>query len=437
MPVIPTTAHSLAARFVGGGGVALVLLLAGPAAGQPGEPSQPAEGARAAETARPAGETEQLAARLDRLRDEVAAAAERTRALDDTLIDIAGDDAKLRERLDAAGARVAALEQRIAGGEQELAALTERQAAIRNELAARRRELGTVLMALQRMGRRPPPALMVGEGGPVGVVRGAIALNTMLPILDSDAANLTRMLTEASRLAEAERGKWKQLRADLERVGDERARLTALREELDRRRAVSLYEREQATAELARLTERAESVAELIDGLARGDVERVPPSRGFADRRGTLALPVAGRVVSRFGDPTQAGEVAEGDTLVALPESTVFAPMAGTVLFSAPFRSYGRVLILDAGDGYQMVLAGLAEAFVSPGDVVRTGAPLGRMGKSGGRTTFGVGIVAGSDGAESLRDRPALYVELRKDGSAIDSHGWWRSASLQGGRTGG
>jgi septal ring factor EnvC (AmiA/AmiB activator) len=128
------------------------------------------------------------------------------------------------------------------------------------------------------------------------------------------------------------------------------------------------------------------------------------------------------------------GGTLEGRTIAALPQSTVFAPMPAKVVYSAPFRGYGTVLILDAGDGYHMVLAGLSESFVSPGEDVGAGAPLGRMGRQSGRSAA---VAAGVNGSKLLGARPALYVELRKDGSAIDSHGWWRAASVSGGRTGG
>jgi septal ring factor EnvC (AmiA/AmiB activator) len=380
-------------------------------------------------------EREQLVGRLERLREETAAAEARQEALGTTVVDLAGDEAKLRERLAEVSARVATMERQIADDELALETLTTEQARIRQELAGKREELATVLMALQRIGRSPPPALFSDADGPLDAVRGAILLNAALPELDAGAQALARSLSEAARLAADERERWANLRTELTDVSVERRRLEDLADELERRRALSLYERDQAAAELARLAEEAGTVEELLERLSRdGQADPSPAAVAFERRRGGLPDPVAGSVVSEYGDATETGGVTAGRTIAALPQSTVFAPMPARVVYSAPFRGYGTVLILDAGDGYHMVLAGMDESFVAPGDEVSAGSPLGRMGRESRRSAV---ASAGAGGSRLLDARPALYVELRKDGSAIDSHGWWRAASVSGGRTGG
>lgn len=383
------------------------------------------------------GERRQLLTRLERLREEAAATEARTRELSDALVDLAGDEARLRQQADEAAAQVAELEQRVAGQEEALERVSDEQAAIRQSLAGKRVELAAVLMALQRLGRQAPPALVGDTSGPVDAVRGAILLNALLPRLDAEARQLARALAAAARLAAEEQERWTDLRQDLARLSDERARLTALGEELERRRALSAYERDQAAADLARLAQEESSVSALLARLASAETAppQLPePATAFAERRGTLSPPVAGRVLSRYGDPTPGGGRAEGHTIAALPQSTVFSPMAATILFAGPFRGFGDVLILDAGDGYHMVLAGLEAAFVTVGDRVKPGAPIGRMGRSSRRSAV---AVAGGGGSALLRARPALYVELRMDGVAVDSHGWWREAAADVGRTGG
>ncbi|WP_157961595.1 murein hydrolase activator EnvC family protein [Acuticoccus kandeliae] len=407
-----------------------------PAVAQTAPAVPAAQAAGESEASAIARERQQLLNRLDRLREQTSATEARAKSLGDALVDLAGDEAKLRQRQEEVGGRVATLEQRIAGEEEALEALTDRQASIRHELAQKRAELATILMALQRIGRRPPPALFGDTGGPIPTVRGAILLNEVLPSLDADARALAETLSEAARLADDERDRWAELRRDLSTVEEERQRLVELGEELERRRAISLYERDRAAADLTRLAEEEGSVSGLLARLTEeGAPKSAPPREGFSTRRGSLATPVAGRIVSRYGEPTQSGALSEGVTIAALPQSTVFSPMPATVLFSSPFRGYGHVLIMDAGDGYHMVLAGLEEAAVAPGDLVETGAPVGRMGRSSRRSTI---ASAGAKGSALLQARPALYVELRKDGSAIDSHGWWREeTAVEVGRTGG
>lgn len=390
----------------------------------------------AARAATIASERVQLTSRLERLREETAATEQRAAELGETLVDLAGDEARLRQRLEETAARIGEIEGRIADDEVALDSLTGDQALIRQELAGRRRELSVVLMALQRIGRRPPPALFAGEGGPTGVVRGAILLNAAIPGLDGEAQALAGKLAEAARLAADEEARWASLRSDLAEVQEERERLNALIDELVRRRALSLYERDQASGALARLAEEADTVEALLSRLSEEGPSRVTAPQGlaFSSRRGGLPDPVAGVVIGEYGDPTLSGSLSEGRIVAALPQSTVFAPMPATVLYAAPFRSYGHVLILDAGDGYHMVLTGLEESFVETGSRVEAGSPVGRMGARRGRSAV---VPARNDNGALTEQRPLLYVELRRDGAAVDSHGWWRDPSPDGGRTSG
>lgn len=415
---------------------ALLLVVAPwPAAAQTPEAAQAAAD-ELSEAAAVARERAALMARLERLKAETEATEARRQRLGEAVIDLTGDEARLRQRLEEASANVQTLEERIAREEEALEQLTVDQATIRHELAGRREELALVLMALQRIGRRPPPGL-VGEGDdPMDAVRGAISLNAVVPALSETGNRLARKLSQASRFAAEERTRWERLAVDLQTVSAERERLDGLVQELERKRTLSLYDRDRAAADLARLAEEADSVNALIARLDSGPAQPPTADEGpaFALRKGRLAAPVAGTVVSRYGEQAGASSVADGRVIAALPQSTVFSPMPASVLFAGPFRSFGHVLILDAGDGYHMVLAGLAQTNVEPGQRVSTGMPLGRMAKTGGRASL---VPQEGEGSAVLGGRPSLYVELRKDGAAIDSHGWWREPGVDGERTSG
>jgi septal ring factor EnvC (AmiA/AmiB activator) len=116
------------------------------------------------------------------------------------------------------------------------------------------------------------------------------------------------------------------------------------------------------------------------------------------------ANPVAGRLVRRFGATTLAGP-ATGDTFAAAPGAVVITPAAGRVVFARPFRKYGKLLIVDCGDGYDFVFAGLEAFSVKVGAKLAAGQPVGRM----------PGYQPAQPGQQ-----PELYVELRHDGAAVD-----------------
>ena len=145
----------------------------------------------------------------------------------------------------------------------------------------------------------------------------------------------------------------------------------------------------------------------------------------FSRMQGKLALPVAGRVSRRFGHDDSNGGVMLGDMVATQSEAIVTAPADGSVLYAGPFRSYGQLLILNAGDGYHVVLAGMARISVATGQSVLAGEPVGVMGEARVASASASGI--GNTG-------PELYVEFRKDGKPVDPAPWW--AVRFSGRTG-
>jgi septal ring factor EnvC (AmiA/AmiB activator) len=145
----------------------------------------------------------------------------------------------------------------------------------------------------------------------------------------------------------------------------------------------------------------------------------------FSQLKGELPLPVAGRFTRRFGRDDGNGGVMLGDTLATQSGAIVTAPSDGSVLYAGPFRSYGQLLILDAGDGYHVVLAGLSRISVTLGQSVLAGEPVATMGEA---------RVAGAAAFEAGNAGPELYVEFRKDGKPVDPSPWW--SERMSGRTG-
>jgi septal ring factor EnvC (AmiA/AmiB activator) len=145
----------------------------------------------------------------------------------------------------------------------------------------------------------------------------------------------------------------------------------------------------------------------------------------FTAMRGRMELPVAGRILRRYGDDDGTGGTMYGDIVTTQSGAIVTAPADGSVLFAGTFRSYGQLLILDAGDGYHVVLAGLGRISVSLGQSVLAGEPVGLMGEA---------RVASTVAVDADSSRPELYVEFRKDGKPVDPAPWW-SAHVSG-RTG-
>jgi septal ring factor EnvC (AmiA/AmiB activator) len=151
------------------------------------------------------------------------------------------------------------------------------------------------------------------------------------------------------------------------------------------------------------------------DLAALKNPNRTSPAIAFASAKGLLKLPVNGKKIGEFGSSDGAGGVERGISLATRPGAQITTPCDGWVVYAGPFRSYGQLLILNAGGGYHVLIAGMERISVSIGQFVLTGEPVATMG-----TASQVASIFATNASQ-----PVLYVEFRKDGTPIDPGPWW------------
>ncbi len=154
-------------------------------------------------------------------------------------------------------------------------------------------------------------------------------------------------------------------------------------------------------------------VVELTPGATLGSPGRIKPEIAFVDAVGRLPMPAQGRQVLGFGEKTQFGGQSKGIVLETRQGAQVTSPCDGWIVYAGEFRSYGQLLIINAGAGYHVLLAGLSQIDVQPGQFVLAAEPVGTM----------TGWPQQSQPTSS--NAPVLYVEFRKDGRPVDPDPWW------------
>ncbi|WP_210485377.1 murein hydrolase activator EnvC family protein [Microvirga antarctica] len=438
---------------------AVVLAGVGSAWAQPKPPP-----AQAAPSAAPKGtppvatETaEQKAQRekdLRALEEAMAASAKANKQLEAEIADIRTDRAKLNAALIETATRLRDTEDRTRALEQRLQTLVASESAIRRSLDSRRGVIVEVFAALQRMGRRPPPAVLVRPEDMLEAVRASILLGAVLPELRLEAEVLASDLAELVRLKNAIAADRVSLGSELSALTSEQDRLAALIEARQGRIAEverNLGSEREKTAELARQTgtlkelidrmeketagaqraaEEARKAAETQEKQAREqfaqaafrDPARLAPKVPFPEARGLLPRPVSGDTVRDFGASDGYGGTTRGISINTRPKAAIVSPADGWVAFAGPFRSYGRLLIINAGGGYYLLLAGMDQINVDVGQFVLAGEPVATMGDTS--------LVALA-GSAIEKNAPVLYVEFRKDGGSIDPGPWWAKSQSE------
>ena len=418
---------------------ALALALASARAESP--PPAPPSAASA-----PAAPTDDASAPQDRLRgveDTIRASDDQRRKIETDIESLRADKARLSAALIDTTAQVQDGEKQIAAANERLDGLNANADALTRSLDNRRSVIADVLAVLQRMGRNPPPAILVRPQDMAEAIRAATLLGSTVEALKSETDALRADLAQLADLKASIAKQRDDLAQRQTALAVEKTRLAAL---IDARQQ-SLSEAEQALAaqrqRAAQLAGQAANLKDLIAkmesagaadranaadiaakaaALRNADPARLKPAVAFADAKGSLVLPVAGSVLRSFGDPDGFGGVEKGLSVGAPPGSTVASPVDGSIVFAGPYRSYGQLLIINAGQGYYFVLAGMDRINVSVGQFVLAGEAVATMGDGAARTAAAAAIGA---------TQPVLYIELRKDETAVDSGPWWTKSDIE------
>jgi murein hydrolase activator len=409
-----------------------------PAVAQPAAPTQQA-------TAVSPDIIKQREQELEAAREQQRKAAELQQKLKADIAAIGQDRSKLNQQLIDIAALVRGVETRIGETEGRLRPLDVREQQIKASLDSRRSEIVEVLAALQRAGRRTPPALLVRPEDALQSLRTAMLLGSVVPELRGRAEKLAADLGELVSVRKIIATERDVLARDRDRLKDDQVRLAALVEERQRQQSAFEKDMEAEGARAINLSRQVDSLQGLIAKMeqdlksaakaataaslqgapvapngkpnlgALKDPTRLTPAIAFASARGLFALPVNGRKIRDFGGSDGVGGAEKGISLTTRAGAQVTTPCDGWVVYAGPFRSYGQLLILNAGGGYHVLIAGMERISVNIGQFVLTGEPVATMGS----TSQVASILA------TTASQPVLYVEFRKDGTPIDSGPWW------------
>jgi len=394
--------------------------------------------------ARYAKEAETLAAELGQLRDASVSAAQAVQAreaaiasIEEQLTVLAADEngkvTALQERVRQYDDFLMAL-QRLARNPPEALALApgEPVDAVRSalllsaaipQIEAKAKELQTEIAALAAARERTAEKRRQLVTENAALAKQQLALNTVIArkaALQEQAAQGAEITTQRLQQLSAQAGDLREL---IESIEAERQRRAEEQKQRDREllaRAAIRAPRpaappaahrasrpddeplesapDEATPQDAAPQDAAPTVSAALDPA------RPKHLRPFSSARGSLVMPVAGKLKRRYGESDEFGAASKGILVLAPPGGQVVAPFDGRIEFAGPFRGYGQILIIEHGDGYHSLLAGLERIDGVVGQWLVAGEP--------------VGIMPTGD-----RDA-ALYLELRRHGQPINPLPW-------------
>ena len=154
---------------------------------------------------------------------------------------------------------------------------------------------------------------------------------------------------------------------------------------------IKSIQKKKALAEKAALeAEQAQKLAgQMIAELQR----KRRAQKSYVSGKGSMFnWPVRGTVSSAYGyrnHPILKRQILHSGIDIAAPNGTpVKAPAGGEVIYDGWLRGYGRVVVLDHGRGYSTLYAHLSASLVKEGQVVKSGATIAKVGKTGNTTGY-------------------------------------------------
>ncbi len=375
---------------------------------------------------------------LEANKEQQRKSAETEAELKHEIEQIGADRRKLNKQLIETAGRLRDLERKVTESETRLQALDDDERDLHKSLDGRRAVIGEVLAALQRVGRNPPPALIASPEDALQSVRTAMLLGAVVPEMRQQVEELANNLSELVAVRKKIAAERDQLKNQVASLHGQRTRMTALVAARQKQQAAHEKALDAERARATQLAHQADNLKDLIAKLEQSvvraerevprtdaktalaalhDPGRMAPAVTFASLRGRIPIPVNGVKIKKYGAPDGVGGLEKGVSLATRAGAQVTAPTDGWVVYAGPFRSYGQLLILNAGGGYHVLLAGMERISVDLGQFVLTGEPVAVMGNGSHVAAI---LATGSS-------QPVLYVEFRKNGVPVDPGPWWAS----------
>ena len=376
---------------------------------------------------------------IKQIQDAIEEGQKKKNVLDRTEAGLQAELLRLRQEKVRTATTIRETVARIFDLELQLRKLNAQETTKISELSHRRDQFSQVLVALQRLSRLPPEAVFAYPSPPSDLVRTAILLRTVVPKIETIAQRLRKNLMTLELTRDAINIRRINLRQARARLENKRRELDRLDSTKSNAREKTLAARQIEAARLDRLTEEAQTLRELFERLEQERVERArdagkpsadqypaaPDNTGprrleppnalsalppfeidpISAARGKLTYPVIGTVTGKYNGHVSKGQRRRGLTIETQPGAQVVAPFNGQIVFSGPFRRYGHLLIIEHGEGYHSLLAGMALVEGTVGQWLLAGEPVGLM-------------------ALSRSGKPSLYMELRRNGRAVNPNPW-------------
>ena len=386
-------------------------------------------------------EIEKARQKLENIHNSIEVDNKRKKSLSKKLLKKSKELNELRKKLRKVAGKAQEYEAKISTLDSDIEKLVFLSENKNRELNTGKSDLRTSLEALQRMSLRPATALIIRTGDINDLMRGGFLLRTLIPRIKLETERLGKQINQLNLLRNTMTDKKDKQRLIRKSLIIEQKKLSVLVATNKKILEKSNKKRKHIEKRIAILTSSAKSLNELIIRL--NEIEELLPNHStsrmyqsvnrenqlldlnktkISSAQGRLIRPVEGLIIQQFGIETSSGRKTRGLIWEIRKEAVIISPWEGKIVYSGNFRNFGRVLIINHGEGYHSLISGLKRSFVEIDQWELTGEPLGLAGVMVSEDSLEINQESESQLNKQLRT--TLYVELLRHGQPINPLSW-------------
>ncbi|MCB1591648.1 MAG: peptidoglycan DD-metalloendopeptidase family protein [Alphaproteobacteria bacterium] len=342
---------------------------------------------------------------------------------------------EIKDRLVQTAAQLREKEEAVRNTELEIQNLDARQQLIKTGLKQDRTSLSKLILALERLRRVPPEAMIARPDTPYKVAQSAMLMAEIAGQIQKEALALKNKLDELETISRDMKTRKELLVIELEQLQAHHKEIQTLVAQRERHYRKTHQDITAKEAEIQHLSLQSRNLEDLIKRLEkerlkkekeeqekelkkRKDEQKLAnmptprvkpqppqhqPARAFSGKLSPGQLPISGIIRIRYQEKDDLGAPSNGLTIEGRSGAMVLTPIDGKIQFAGAFKRYGNLIIIEHAKGYHSLVAGIGKIDAFVGQTVSAGEPLGLLPT----------IPAGSE-------RPRLYYELRRNGTPVN-----------------
>ena len=284
-----------------------------------------------------------------------------------------------KDRISALTDAILSFEESLSLARDSLRQISVLEARAQQKLSVEEEAYAELIGVLLSIDKSPIQAELLHPDGPMATARGGMLIADLLPALEEKVQSLRSDLEAARYLSELQYQVTLDLQAGLVALQETRAalgRAIADRDDLPKR----FVENPAQTAILLAAADTLDIFADGLSLIAKNEAEGSLPD--ITTRKGTLPMPVQGKVIRYFNEADAAGIRRPGIVVATSDNALVRTPTAATIRYRGPLLDYGLVSILEPQQDILYIFAGLSTVYGDIGEVLPAGSPVGLMGMS-------------------------------------------------------